>query len=386
MDQKNYPRRILLAVTGLSPQVVTETLYALMVEEKPIPTEVQLITTKEGSERAKLSLLHKDTGWFHRLRRDYHLPKIAFNEDHIRILKTASGRSLDDIRSLDENTQAADYITEVVCKLTDDNESMVYASIAGGRKTMGFYLGYALSLYGRPQDRLSHVLVSAPFESHPDFFYPSPQSEVIYALPDNRPYDKRDAEITLAEIPFVRMRDGLNTDLLEGRASFSEVVAEAQRAVPPLFLSLTPQTCTVSAGGESFRMPPASFALYWMMAERVLSGKPGFHWSENVEEELLAYYGRVVNPYSGNYERAETALQTSQGAGMTKENFDARKAHIKKQLEQQLGRRRAKSYLIKPLERIPNSHYSRYGLALSPHVIRISDDTLAGPDNKEGIA
>ena len=30
---------------------------------------------------------------------------------------------------------------------------------------MGFYLGYALSLYGRTQDRLSHVLVSSPYES-----------------------------------------------------------------------------------------------------------------------------------------------------------------------------------------------------------------------------
>ena len=44
------PRKILLAVTGISPQIVTETLYALgcEAEENPdafIPTEVHLITT-----------------------------------------------------------------------------------------------------------------------------------------------------------------------------------------------------------------------------------------------------------------------------------------------------------------------------------------------------
>src|SRR3990172_2018906 len=44
----SYPRRILLAVTGLSPQVVTETLYALAVEppageERFVPTEVHLV-------------------------------------------------------------------------------------------------------------------------------------------------------------------------------------------------------------------------------------------------------------------------------------------------------------------------------------------------------
>lgn len=37
---------------------------------------------------------------------------------------------------------------------------------------MGFFVGYALSLFGRAQDRLSHVLVSDPFESLTDFYYP----------------------------------------------------------------------------------------------------------------------------------------------------------------------------------------------------------------------
>ena len=43
-----HPRRILLAVTGLSPQVVTETLYALGVAEQGeaafLPTDIHLIT------------------------------------------------------------------------------------------------------------------------------------------------------------------------------------------------------------------------------------------------------------------------------------------------------------------------------------------------------
>ena len=43
-------RRILLAVTGLSPQIVTETLYALAIAtDTPfIPTEIHLATTAEG--------------------------------------------------------------------------------------------------------------------------------------------------------------------------------------------------------------------------------------------------------------------------------------------------------------------------------------------------
>lgn len=224
MNPDRYPRRILLCVAGLSPQIVTETVYALTVpgETRSIPTEIHLLTTAEGAERARLTLLSDEPGWFHRLRRDYGLPDIRFTLDEIHILRAADGRLLDDIRNEADNQAIADTITQVVRDLTADPDSAVHASIAGGRKTMGFYLGYALSLFGRPQDRLSHVLVSSPFESNSNFFYPTPVPRVIFATgPDQRPLDASAAEVMLADIPFVRLRDGLQDTLLRPGASFS---------------------------------------------------------------------------------------------------------------------------------------------------------------------
>jgi CRISPR-associated protein (TIGR02584 family) len=58
-------------------------------------------------------------------------------------------------------------------KLSTILEPRVDPSTAEGSKAMGFLLGYALlSPFGRAQDRLSHVLVSKPFESHPKFCFP----------------------------------------------------------------------------------------------------------------------------------------------------------------------------------------------------------------------
>ena len=89
-----------------------------------------------------------------------------------------------------DNDATADAITERLRAFTADPETALHVSIAGGRKTMGYYLGYALSLFGRPQDRLSHVLVSPPFESHPQFYYPSPGERVIHTLgPNPQPLD-----------------------------------------------------------------------------------------------------------------------------------------------------------------------------------------------------
>ena len=379
-----YPRRLLLAVTGLTPQILTETLYALAVKQEPpfVPTEVRLITTKKGAERAKRSLLDPEPGWFHRLRADYDLPPIAFGPGHIHVLKDAAGRPLADIRRPEDNERAADAITDVVRSLTGDDDCALHVSIAGGRKTMGFYLGYALSLYGREQDRLSHVLVNAPYESRPDFFYPTPRSAPIHTSgPEGEPDDARDAKVTLAEIPFVRLRDGLAPELMEGTASFSAVVADAQRILPPLALTLDPARCTVTAGGESFRMKPAWFAAYWMLAERARLGKPGVHWSEDgIEQELLAYYGQVVNPASGDYERAEQAF----AHGLTAENFNPNKAHIKDELERRLGRRRAEPYLITAQGGIPGTRYRRFGLSLPPDAIRIAGGKVAGPASAGG--
>ena len=129
-----YPRRILVAVTGLSPQIVTETLYALAVAPAQgasavVPSEIHLITTRSGAEKARLALLSDEPGWFHRLCRDYALPPIDFAAEDIHVLTDAAGDPLEDIRSPDDNRCAADGITELVRDFTADPDCALHASM-----------------------------------------------------------------------------------------------------------------------------------------------------------------------------------------------------------------------------------------------------------------
>lgn len=325
MEPSAFPRRILLAVTGLSPQVVTETLYALAVvgcDAPFVPTEVHLLTTTDGAERARLSLLSAEPGWFARLCRDYHLPPIAFGPDAIEILRDASARPLDDIRTPADNEAAADTITERVRAFTADTQSALHVSIAGGRKTMGYYLGYALSLFGRPQDRLSHVLVAEPFESSWDFFYPTPYSRVITTR-DNKLADTADARVTLAEIPFVRLREGLPDRLLAGQASFGQSVAAAQRALEPPEVVIDLAGQCLRAGGEVVALQPANLVFYAMMARRRLNGLHGVRGdTDGLAQQYLAEYHHIVGALSGDYDRVAAALAD----GMTPEYFEQRKS------------------------------------------------------------
>ena len=69
-----HAHRILLAVTGMTPQVVTETLYALMQQgPESLPHELHLLTTAVGADRARLALLSEQLGWFARFLADYPL-------------------------------------------------------------------------------------------------------------------------------------------------------------------------------------------------------------------------------------------------------------------------------------------------------------------------
>ena len=380
MDPSTYPRRILLAVTGLSPQIVTETLYALAVERVPpfVPTEVHLLTTAEGAERACLSLLSDDPGWFGRLRRDYALPPIAFGPEYIQVLRDAGGRELDDIRTLSDNERAADSITERVRTLTDDPESALHVSIAGGRKTMGYYLGYALSLFGRPQDRLSHVLVSEPFESSWDFFYPTPYERVI-ATRNDKLADTAHAQVTLAEIPFVRLREGLPERLLKGQSTFGETVAAAQRALEPPDLVVDLAGQRIRAGGEPVTLAPAQLAFYSLMARRRQKGLHAARFdTDGLAAQYLHEYRQIAGEMSGELERAETAL----AKGMTQDDFDQRKSRTNGALEQALGHQLAAAYLIQGDGARPRT---RYGLRLDPEAIRYAPiDAEAAPGAQPG--
>lgn len=358
---EQFPRRVLLALGGLSPQVVTETLYFLCVKRAPpfVPTEVHLITTTAGREEAIDGLLDHD-GAFHDFIRDYGLKeKVAFTTENLHSLIGCDGQPLTDVRSEADNIAAADTITELVRSLTSDPQCALHVSIAGGRNTLGFYLGYALSMFGRPQDRLSHVLVPRKFQSNVDFYYPPPIPEVIMTR-DNEAVNTQDAVVTLAEIPFVSLRHGLPNALLEGKASYSQTVAAIRRTLAPPHLKLDSESRRIWFGEIPVDLPPQIFTWYsWMAGRRIRVKEYGGHvnWRDpGIAHEFLAEYQRVIGSMAHDYEVASSNLS----GGMTEEFFGEKKARVNRWLKEELGSV-APPYLISSSGKRPNT---RFGLSL----------------------
>jgi CRISPR-associated protein (TIGR02584 family) len=330
---------------------------------------VHLITTRDGAQRAELSLLSDDLGWFQRLCKDFGLENIAFTRKNIHIMRDANERAMDDIRSVGDNRAAADFITARVREFSADPTCALHVSIAGGRKTMGFYLGYALSLYGRPQDRLSHVLVSEPFENSIEFFYPTPYSRVLQTR-DGKLADTAMAEVTLAEIPFVSLRHGLPAKLLSGHASFSEAVAAVQATLAPASLTLDMAGRCIWAAGQRVDLPPAELALLAVFARQTLSdgaalmaptkGVPDAAWAKRFLREYRSITGTM-----DEIEATGRALKN----GMDGEYFSQRKSKLERRIKSALGPT-ANNYLISDGGIRPR----KYRLTLSPDSVKFEQN------------
>jgi hypothetical protein len=92
-----------------------------------------------------------------------------------------------------------------------EDESEYYpivASIAGGRKTMSYLMGSTMSILGREDDELTHVLVDPKFErldrSSPKFYYPTVKSMPLVNA-DQENIDAMDAKVDLSFIPFIKL-------------------------------------------------------------------------------------------------------------------------------------------------------------------------------------
>lgn len=359
-------RHVLLCVTGLTPQVVTETVFALHDSHPDqFPEEVHVVTTADGAERIRLALLSADPGWFARMRAEYGMPPIRFTEAQVHVLRDEHGQPLADIRTAADNVAAANQLAELVHKFTEDDDTALHVSLAGGRKTLGFFAGYALGLFGRPQDRISHVLVSEPFESSWDFFYPTRTQRIIRTR-DDKLADCATAQVTLADIPFVRLRRLLPQDRLDRFTSFADLVQAAQGHVGPPRLTLDLAHGRIATPAGSCDLPPAELAFLAWFARQAQRGTPDIAAPIRQDEERAcaeAYLHELRRIRKEAYADGRTTERLHQG--MDKAFFEERKSRLKRALQDQLGVAAADYQIVREGKR----NQGRFRLPLPPDAI-----------------
>ena len=260
----------LIAVIGNTPQVMTETLWALRIQRRVPINEVFVMTTTIGKATCQKRLL--DEGRFEKMLSDYGIDPntVEFDAKHILVFKDAEGNGLYDIRTSEENRLARDQIFNKIEAWTRNPNVVLHCSIAGGRKSMGFILGAAIHFFGRPRDQLYHVLVSMPEIERSDasYYYPPRKPEPIVVF--NRSTGREEplvvggkevmsnaVSIELAEVPFCRLRDVVQF-VAPGQYT-EDTLSLTQQALNDYARKMREQYMAQVASGAEDRFPNISF-------------------------------------------------------------------------------------------------------------------------------
>ena len=325
-------RNILFLVTGMTPQIITETIWALACDENAaetwIPDEVHVLSTQDGLNQIRKRLF--EDGVFAQFKRDYPiLEQTSFDSaTHLHVITDQNGKPLIDLKTPEDNERSADIICEKIKEFTSMEDTSVHVSIAGGRKTMGFYAGYALSLYGRAQDSLSHVLVQAEFEKAINFFYPTPKECLVSDRDSKVVGDAQEAQVWLAKIPFVRMRNSLSSKSRVTKLPFSKVVADINRSFEDIMITIDTKYRTISVNDviidDLSARAFAYFACFIIDAKKEGAGWNRPSKGQIMSEDFLKLISRI---YEGSSSEMYFTLHW----------FDETKSELKSALIEKLG-------------------------------------------------
>lgn len=278
------PRRVLIITTGGTPQVVTETLYALAHAAEGAgawwPHEIVLATTqfgenlyRRGDPARNIAPLLGEHGKVVELSASLGLPVPQID---LAIACLGPSKSeIRDIRDADEVTAFADELLSLVrAKCAGDSE--VHLSLAGGRKTMSYLGGAILSMYGRPQDRLSHVLVEPELlEGVAEFWWPEQKSPPDGVDPIRGRWTAAGARARFYAVPFVRLRAHLDVENVFGHEmTFAGAVESANNSLAADILLLDTPTRSITAGSKSVVLHHVLFATFRLLAEAQREGWP----------------------------------------------------------------------------------------------------------------
>lgn len=286
--------RVLIALCGMSPAVITETVYAL-AEVGACPAKVIVITTTPGKEKIRTDLFESGI-WLKMLKKIGTEIDFGMASYNVRLIpKSDAGGDAEDILTTSDNARAADFILDSLREFTENPDTEIIFSIAGGRKTMSVLGSMAMSLLGRENDRLCHVLVNPPFENSsltPQFFFPEPE-KVIYRLPGGAEVSGKQAKITLCDIPFTRLRYLFQNEFERLPGSFNSTVELANERISERIrapeLKIIPEKMGIFFNDKPLKFNCQEFVMYWMLAERCRNSLPYLFGQASLREEFANF-------------------------------------------------------------------------------------------------
>ncbi len=267
-------KHIVVISCGTTPQIVTETLWALKVQKNIDWADCYVITTSTGEK-----ILYSPSFLTHWRKLNQTLGSTP-----------SRGLMQPNILTITDELNWIAYgniVLSLLARLTCDPDTVVHVSLAGGRKPMSVLLAFGIALFGRECDQLYYVLANDEFSASGAFYPDEPASSAI----------------TVTDIPYIRLRPFLDKYIQTEpeQLSYSMLVALTQDR---LYASLAPRCAELDLrsrylciDGTKIHLSLRELAVYWWIAtaeQPIPWGKrlPDNEWIRflNLYDRLCTYH------------------------------------------------------------------------------------------------
>lgn len=316
-------KNILICVSGLTPQIVTETLFCLAYKEKKNIDEVYVLTTKRGRDVILGRDKHPSTpktplkDEIENLCKKFKIKKPLFeeNDTHIIVAKEEA-IELPDIRTDKDNILFPNKICEFLRNKSSDPNIVLYCSITGGRKSMSVHLANALSIFARENDRLVHVLTKEEHEFKG--FYPQTKEEI--------------KDLELADLPFVRLRSILSAEIKRPdllASNFDDIVkftqAQLKALAPSNKMILDIEKRELRFGNYNIVLEPLEFLFYYFFVDTKERGKNNISVEEFISNETK---NKFIEYFKVHFPSRFIDEQKWYKKGFSKEDFRVKRSRV----------------------------------------------------------
>lgn len=324
-------KNILVCVTGLTPQIITESIYCLSVQQNIEINELYLLTTQrgktvlEGNDKDPKTPDSNIKTEINSLCRIHNIkpPIFEINDKHVIVAKEES-LELSDIRTDNDNILFPNKTAEFIRGITAKTDNVLYCSISGGRKTMSVHLANALSLFGREHDKLLHVITNP--ENEFKGYYPQTLAE--------------DKALEIAEIPFIRLRSLIPSTLKTNdyfNKSYSYLVELTQKRLKELTndkkIILNTISREVNYDNNLIRLEPLEFAIYYKFVERKIEDGKNYSIHELITPEYGIEIKDFLDQYLPNYHLVDSMIKPWWKKGFDDRDIRSKRSKINSKLK-----------------------------------------------------
>ncbi len=359
--RKTSNRRILLTVTDDNPSSFLQIVWAENNRQRPLPDEIQILSTPEGARQLQAAFEEKD-GSFGQFCDQIKI-KLPYNKDNIQVLTDNDRREIERLDTPRLLSAAADCLVTRLRDLTKVQGTAIELALPA-TSPLASFASTVMSYFGREEDEL--VLLTSSGDAVPDA---SLSAETFCDA-------CREAALDLFPIVYPHYRDRMSRALTSGidRLTLSAVLEKTQPALAAPVLRLDLAAGLLICREHAVPLETSVFSLYLWMVNRRLNGKPDVAaYDEGADEEYLQTYAYVMSKgRSRNTKESPRVaiLREKMEAGELdfRAYFLERKSRIKQVLRHHLGAIAASEFTIRGFGR---PRHLRYDIPIEEDAIQI---------------